>query len=114
MAALAKLSDKDKKYAERFEVYINGMEIANAFSELTDSKEQLRRLKEEQALRQAQGKDVYDIDMEFVEALKTMPRSAGIALGVDRLVQVLAGCQNIDNVLVLPMSIMYQIKNHES
>ena len=113
MAALAKISDKDKKYAERFEVYINGMEIANAFSELTDAAEQLKRLKEEQILRQAQGKDVYDIDMEFVEALKTMPRSAGIALGVDRLVQVLIGCQNIDDVLVLPMSIMYEITNHE-
>ena len=107
MAALAKLSDKDKKYAERFEVYINGLELANAFSELTDAKEQLKRLKEEQNLRKIQGKDVYDIDMEFVEALKTMPRSAGIALGVDRLVQVFGGCQNIDNVLVLPMSKLF-------
>lgn len=107
MAALAKISDKDKNYAERFEVYVDGMEIANAFSELTDAKEQLKRLKEEQKLRRLEGKDVYDIDMEFIEALKTMPRSAGIALGVDRLVQVLGGCKNIDNVLGLPMSKMF-------
>lgn len=107
MAALAKISDKDRKYAERFEVYVDGMEIANAFSELTDAKEQLKRLKEEQKLRKLAGKDVYDIDMEFIEALRTMPKSAGIALGVDRLIQVLGGCKNIDNVLVLPMSKLF-------
>ena len=117
MAALAKISDKDKKYVERFEVYVGGMEIANAFSELTDADEQLKRLKEEQKLRHLEGKDVYDIDMEFIEALKTMPRSAGIALGVDRLVQVilgglprgeaLRGCQNINDVLTLPMSKLF-------
>lgn len=108
MAALAKISDKDKKYAERFEVYVNGLEIANAFSELTDAKEQLERLKDEQKSRRLAGKDVYDIDMEFIEALKSMPKSAGIALGVDRLAQVFGGCQNIDDVLVLPMSKLFE------
>lgn len=102
MAALSKLSEMDSRYAERFEVYINGLELANAFSELTDSEEQLKRLKEEQELRKKLGKDVYDIDLEFIEALKTMPRSAGIALGVDRLVQVFLSCQNINNVVTLP------------
>lgn len=104
MAALSRLSPIDPRYAERFEVYINGLELANAFSELTDAAEQLKRLKEEQALRQKLGKDVYEIDMEFIEALKTMPPSAGIALGVDRLVQVFTSCENIDNVIVLPIS----------
>jgi elongation factor P--(R)-beta-lysine ligase len=104
MAALAKLSNDDPRYAERFEVYINGVEIANAFTELTDTDEQLRRLKDEQALRKSLGKDVYDIDMEFIDAVKQLPSCAGIALGVDRLVQVLTGCKNIDDVLVLPAS----------
>lgn len=102
MAALSRLSPTDPRYAERFEVYINGLELANAFSELTDADEQLKRLKEEQALRKKLGKEVYDIDMEFVEALKTMPPSAGIALGVDRLVMALAGCKEIENVITLP------------
>ena len=102
MAALSRLSPTDSRYAERFEVYVNGLELANAFFELTDSNEQLKRLQEEQALRQKLGKDVYDIDMEFVEALKTMPPSAGIALGIDRLVMVLGGCEKIEDVVTLP------------
>ena len=107
MAALAKLSDAHPGYAERFEVYVNGMEIANAFTELTDVDEQLQRLQEEQTLRKKLRKDVYDIDMDFVEAVGKMPACAGIALGVDRLVQVLLGVEDIDDVLVLPMSKMF-------
>jgi lysyl-tRNA synthetase class 2 len=108
MAALSRLLATDPRYAERFEVYINGMELANAFSELTDADEQLKRLKEEQALRQKLGKDVYDIDMEFIEALEIMPPSAGIALGVDRLVMALGGCKSIDGVVVLPTSELFK------
>ena len=107
MAALAKLSDEDARYAERFEVYINGVEIANAFSELTDAREQLRRLKAEQNLRARLEKEVYEIDNDFIEAVKTMPGSAGIALGVDRLAAIFADCQNIDDVITLPMSKMF-------
>lgn len=108
MAALSKLSDTYRGYAERFEVYIDGIEIANAFSELTDSEEQFKRLREEQEERKKMGKEVYQIDMEFIEALKTMPPSAGIALGVDRLAQALIGCKNIDDMLVLPMSQLFK------
>jgi len=104
MAALSRLSTEDPRYAERFEVYVDGVEVANAFSELRDAKEQLRRLRNEQAERRRLGKEVYDIDMGFIEALESMPDSAGIALGVDRFVQILLGCKNIDDVLVLPMS----------
>lgn len=104
MAALAKLSDKDSRYAERFEVYLGGVELANAFSELTDTDEQLRRLKEEKEKRKEHGKNVFDIDTEFIEALKTMPKSTGIALGVDRLIMALGGLQEIDDVITLPMS----------
>ncbi|MDP2692641.1 MAG: EF-P lysine aminoacylase EpmA [bacterium] len=103
MAALSKFTDDG--YAERFEVYINGLEIANAFSELTDAGEQRKRLEEERKLRIKMKKDVYDIDLDFIEAVGKLPKCAGIALGVDRLVQVLLGCKNIDDVLVLPLSI---------
>ncbi|PIZ95800.1 MAG: EF-P lysine aminoacylase GenX [Candidatus Magasanikbacteria bacterium CG_4_10_14_0_2_um_filter_33_14] len=107
MASLSRLSETDPNYAERFEVYIDGLELANAFSELTDKDEQLKRLQEEQQERERQGKKVYEIDMEFIEAVGQMPKSAGIALGVDRLIQVLTSCQNIDNVLTLPLSKLF-------
>lgn len=104
MAALAKQSFQEAGYAERFEVYIGGLELANAFSELTDPDEQLRRLEEEKNKRKELKKDVFDIDKEFVEAVANMPESAGIALGIDRLVQLFTDCKNIDDVIVLPMS----------
>jgi lysyl-tRNA synthetase class 2 len=104
MAALARPSKRYKGYAERFELYFRGAELANAFSELTDAAEQLRRLKQEQKLRRELGKEVFPIDEEFISALRAgLPESAGIALGVDRLIQVLLGCQEINNVISLPM-----------
>lgn len=104
MAALSKLSETDPGYAERFEVYVNGMELANAFTELTDAEEQFDRLKKEKRNRENMGKDVFDIDTEFIEAVRRMPPSAGIALGVDRLAQVLLGVENINDILALPMA----------
>jgi lysyl-tRNA synthetase class 2 len=101
MAALARLCPTDPRYAERFELYINGLELANAFSELTDPVEQKKRLAEEQELRKTLGKPVFDIDEEFISALGHMPPSTGIALGIDRLVMILTGCKNIDDVLLL-------------
>jgi elongation factor P--(R)-beta-lysine ligase len=103
LASLSRLSKRDNRYAERFEVYIHGIEIANAFSELTDEVEQKKRLEEEKCLRVSLRKDIFDIDDEFLAAVGIMPDSAGIALGVDRLVQVFIGCKNINDVL--PLSI---------
>lgn len=108
MAALSRISETELGYAERFEVYINGLELANAFGELTDSAEQIKRLEEEKELRQKLGKDVYDIDEEFVEAVGNMPPSSGIALGIDRLVQHFTACQNIDSVIALPASKLFK------
>jgi len=107
MAALSKMSETETGYAERFEVYVGGLEIANAFGELTDAKEQKERFEEEYEKRKGLGKDLFEIDMEFIEAVGKMPSSGGIALGVDRLVQVFASCQNIDSVLVLPASKLF-------
>jgi len=108
MAALSRVSPIDPLYAERFEVYAQGVELANAFSELTDGVEQKKRLEEERELRHELGSAVYDVDKEFIEAVSIMPKSAGIALGVDRLIMALLGCKNIDNVLTLPASKLFK------
>lgn len=109
MAALSRVSPTDSRYAERFEVYVDGLELANCFSELVDPVEQRARLEKDRTDRAKAGKDVFAIDEEFIEALRTMPPSAGIALGVDRLVQLMAGCKNIDDVLPLPASQLFSI-----
>lgn len=107
MAALAKMSDIDTMYAERFEVYVGGLEIANAFGELTSATEQKKRFEEEYKKRQELGKELFDIDDDFIEAVGNMPPSGGIALGLDRLVELFTGCKNIDDVLVLPASKLF-------
>jgi len=108
MASLSKISTEDPRYAERFEIYIDGIELANAFTELTNADEQKDRLLHERAQRKEMGRDVFDIDEEFIDALRAgMPDSTGIALGVDRLVQILTGCKNINDVLVLPMEKLF-------
>jgi len=104
MAALSKVSVSEIGYAERFEVYFQGLELANAFTELTDADEQLRRLLEERTERGRQGREVYDIDQEFIGALSAMPNSAGIAMGVDRMAQIFTKSAEIDNILTIPMS----------
>lgn len=99
MAALAKVRGK---YAERFELYIAGMELANAFSELNDGVEQRRRLEEERIIRQKLGKLVYSVDEKFIEAVSRMPESAGIALGVDRLIMLLLDAKTLKEVIFFP------------
>ncbi len=108
MAALSRASTTNLGYAERVEVYIDGLEIANGFSELTDPIEQKSRLEAERNYRQKIGKDTFSIDEEFVEAVGNMPPSAGIALGIDRLVQVLVGCKNINDVVPLPAHSLFE------
>ncbi len=103
MAALARRKADDPRYAERFEFYIAGIELGNAFSELTDADEQQARLEAERAERAALGKAVYDIDADFLRALHTgMPPSAGIAVGVDRLVMLFSGAATIQETLWFP------------
>ena len=99
LAALSRLRPDDPTVAERFELYAGGLELANAFGELTDPVEQERRLREDQRQRQALGREVHRLDQRFLEALREgMPPSAGIALGIDRLVMLLAGAEHIDQV----------------
>lgn len=106
MASLSRLTS-DGKYARRVEAYIDGIELANGFEELTDADEQRKRFVAEQEERKQYGKPVYGIDEEFIEALRHMPETSGIALGIDRLVMALTGCKNIESVLVLPMRSMF-------
>lgn len=104
MASLARLRVDDPRVAERFELYIGGVELANGFFELNDSAEQRRRLEEEQAFRRNEGRPVYPIDERFVEAVGRMPTAAGVALGVDRLLMILGGFHSIDEVVLFPSS----------
>jgi lysyl-tRNA synthetase class 2 len=102
MAALARLKKADPRFAERFEAYVGGMELANAFSELNDAAEQRARLEEERDLRAKLGRHVYAVDEKFLEAVGRMPEAAGIALGVDRLVMLLTDAAVISDVLFFP------------
>lgn len=104
-AALAKKKNTNSFFAERFELYIAGTELANAYSELIDGKEQKARLKEEQKLRKQLNKTVFDIDEEFIQSLKSITRPcAGIALGIDRLIMLLLNKKDIKDVLLFPLS----------
>ncbi len=97
--ALARLKTGDRPVAERFELYIGGIELCNAFSELTDPDEQRQRFEAEMALRQGRGQTVYPLPEPFLQALAHMPVAAGNALGIDRLVMVLTDAACIDEVV---------------
>ncbi len=99
-AALSRLKQDDPRVAERWELYIGRVEIANAFSELVDPVDQRRRFEECAEARRALGKPVYPLDEPFLAALEQgMPPSAGAALGIDRLVMILCGAASLDGVL---------------
>ena len=99
LCALARLKPGNPKVAERWELYLGGIEIANAYSELTDPVEQRARFEHWGEQRRALGKVVYPIDEEFIQALETMPPASGVALGVDRLLMILTGTKTISEVL---------------
>jgi elongation factor P--(R)-beta-lysine ligase len=101
-AALARLQD-DKRFAERFELYVCGVELANGFGELNDPAEQRRRFEAEMAERQRIYGEAYPIDEDFLTALAEMPQACGIALGFDRLVMLATGAERIDEVLWTPV-----------
>ena len=99
LAALAKIKTSDPTVAERFELYIGGLELANGFSELTDADEQRKRFEEASDARAAKHWAQYPMPEKFLNALESMPEAAGIALGIDRLVMILADKTNIDDVV---------------
>jgi lysyl-tRNA synthetase class 2 len=97
--ALARLREGDPSVAERFELYIGGLELANAFTELTDPEEQRERFQHEESYRREYGKTPYPVPEKFLAELSSMSPSSGIALGVDRLVMVLTDAACIDEVV---------------
>jgi lysyl-tRNA synthetase class 2 len=99
LAALARVKEGDPGIAERFELYVAGLEVANAFSELTDAREQRRRFEEASRDRRLAGSAPYPMPERFLAALPKMPPSAGIALGVDRLAMLFADRSRIDDVV---------------
>ncbi len=103
MAALARAKPEDARLAERFELYVAGLELANAFSELTDPAAQRARFVADQEKKRRRYGIAYPIDEDFLAALGRMPESAGIALGVDRLVMLATGASSIDDVLWAPV-----------
>lgn len=99
LGALAKAKGDDPSMAERFELYMGGLEIANAFSELTDVEEQRRRFDRENTYRKVQGKKVYPPPEPFLQSLGRIKSASGIALGIDRLVMLFAHAETIDQVV---------------
>jgi lysyl-tRNA synthetase class 2 len=96
---LAKAKKDAPTLSERFELYIGGLELANAFSELTDAEEQRRRFEAAERERLARGKPVYPVAERFLTALSSLPEAAGIALGIDRLAMILTDRPTIDDVV---------------
>lgn len=101
-AALARPLAGDARFAERFELYACGVELANGFGELTDPVEQRRRFEAEMAVKEATYGERYPLDEDFLAALAHMPPASGVALGFDRLVMLASGARRIADVLWTP------------
>ncbi|PLY07713.1 MAG: EF-P lysine aminoacylase GenX [Desulfuromonas sp.] len=104
--ALARRKPGDETRVERFELYLGGLELANAFSELCDPDEQRRRFESERALREADGKPGTPLPEPFLKELSGLQSAAGIALGVDRLVMLLTDAPCIDEVVCFPPELL--------
>ena len=102
LSALARPA-RDPRVAERFELYMCGVELANGFGELTDPAQQRVRLEHEMAEKARIYGERYPIDEDFIAALASMPQASGVALGLDRLVMLATGATRIDQVLWAPM-----------
>jgi lysyl-tRNA synthetase class 2 len=103
-AALARPKASDGRVSERFELYACGVELANAFGELTDADEQRRRLLAEMVEKQRVYGERYPLDEDFLAALAVMPEASGSALGFDRLAMLATGAERIEQVLWVPVA----------
>jgi elongation factor P--(R)-beta-lysine ligase len=103
-AALARAKDDDPRFADRFELYVCGVEVANGFAELTDPVEQRRRFEAQMAEKARIYGERYPIDDDFLAAIAQMPPTSGVALGFDRLVMLATGAERIEQVLWTPVA----------
>jgi len=103
-AALARPCAADSRVAERFELFICGVELANGFGEQTDPVEQRLRLTQEMDRKERLYGERYPIDEDFIAALGLMPQASGCALGFDRLVMLAAGASRVDQVMWTPLA----------
>jgi lysyl-tRNA synthetase class 2 len=104
-AALAKISLTNPLVADRFELYFQGIELANGFHELTDEPEQRGRFEQDNIKRQSKGQDIMPIDQNFIAALNFgLPACAGVALGIDRLLMLALNCSKINQVIAFENS----------
>lgn len=99
LAVLSKIKSSNPLVAERFELYMAGVELCNGFTELIDSNEQRKRFEEENNMRKQAGKTIYPSPEPFLNALSSMPAASGNALGLDRLVMLFADTRTIDDVV---------------
>jgi len=97
--SLARIKESDARVVERFEVYVNGLELANGFSELTDVDEQRLRFQDELARIETGGGWEADLPLRFLEDLEHIDRAAGIAMGVDRLLMLVMSAESIEDVV---------------
>jgi lysyl-tRNA synthetase class 2 len=103
MSALARLKAGDPRVAERFEIFLCGIELANGFGELTDADVQRRKLIAQMDAKERIYHERYPIDEDFISALRIMPQASGVALGLDRLVMLAAGATHIEQVMWAPV-----------
>jgi lysyl-tRNA synthetase class 2 len=104
LSALARRKPSDPRWAERFELYACGVELANGFGELNDPVEQRARLDAEMAEKERIYGERYPLDEDFLAALAGMPQASGVALGLDRLVMLATGAPHIDHVMWTPFA----------
>ena len=106
LASLAKLLPGNPQYAQRFEFYLAGIELANGFTELTDPVEQKLRFEKANKIRSVQKKSVIPLPEKFLADLEKMPNAAGIALGIDRLVMIFCNALSINDVVAFTPEVL--------
>jgi lysyl-tRNA synthetase class 2 len=106
MASLSAAHSEKPDIAQRFEMYVAGIELANGFTELTDHELQRKRFEKENELRISQGKTNLPLPEKFLSDLAVMPPAAGIALGIDRLVMLFCDASDIEEIVAFPPELL--------